>query len=99
MNTKHYSRDRRRREKVIKQIGEGQPYKEFVIDRGHKDGAELHVITTNAIIIVYNAINHKLITKMIARPNQIKRYFLDGNYPMEIVEIEAQHKRMQLNHA
>ena len=98
-NTKHYQNDRAKREEVIRQIGEGQDYAEFVVDRGHRNGAELHVITTTGIIKIYNVITKRLVTKLIARPNQIKRYFSDGNYPMDIIRLAKEHQRQQLNYA
>lgn len=93
MTSRHYRQYRRRRERVIREIGQGTPYQEFIV------GEKLHVITTNAIIIIYGARDHKLITKLIARPNQIKKYYTDGNYPTEIIEIANQHQKAGLYHA
>ena len=76
MTSKHYNRDRIRREKLIQEIGLGKAIATVEIDRGHKDGAELHTITTTGIIIIRNAKTKKLVTKLIARPNQIRRYGL-----------------------
>lgn len=45
-----------------------------VVNKGHKDGAEVHVIYNNGIIKVYNANTHKFITVLIAREPQIARY-------------------------
>ena len=42
-----------------------------IIDRGHRDGAEIFVLTDNAIIKVYNAETLRHITDLIARPEQI----------------------------
>ena len=38
-------------------------------------GLECHSITDNGIIIIYNKNSGKLVTKLIARSNQIKRYY------------------------
>ena len=45
-----------------------------VVDKGHKNGNEIHVIFNNGIIKVYNASTHKFITVLIASVQQIERY-------------------------
>lgn len=45
-----------------------------VVNKGHKNGNEIHVIYNNGIIKVYNARTHKFITVLIARVPQIERY-------------------------
>ena len=45
-----------------------------VVNKGHKNGNEIHVIYNNGIIKVYNARTHKFITVLIARAPQIERY-------------------------
>ena len=45
-----------------------------VINKGHKNGNEIHVILNNGIIKVYNARTHKFITVLIARVPQVERY-------------------------
>ena len=45
MNSKHYTKDRQRREAIIAQIGTGTVIKEVVVDRGHRNGPEVHKIT------------------------------------------------------
>ena len=45
-----------------------------VVNQGHKNGNEIHVILNNGIIKVYNARTHKFITVLIARVPQIERY-------------------------
>lgn len=49
-------------------------YKIAIVDKGHKNGKEVHVIYNNGIIKVYNASTHKYITILIAREAQIERY-------------------------
>lgn len=44
-------------------------------DKGHPNGAEMHVLTTNAIIFVFNSISHKLVTFKFARPGQIRQLY------------------------
>ena len=45
-----------------------------VVNKGHKDGNEVHVIYNNGIIKIYNANSRKFITVLIAREPQIERY-------------------------
>lgn len=45
-----------------------------IVNKGHKNGNEIHVIYNNGIIKVYNANTHKYITVLIAREAQIERY-------------------------
>ena len=45
-----------------------------VVNKGHENGNEIHVILNNGIIKVYNARTHKFITVLIARVPQIERY-------------------------
>ena len=45
-----------------------------VVNKGHKNGNEIHVILNNGIIKVYNARTHKFITVLIARVPQVERY-------------------------
>ena len=49
-------------------------YKIAIVDKGHKNGNEIHVIYNNGIVKVYNANTHKFITVLIAREAQIARY-------------------------
>lgn len=45
-----------------------------VIDKGHANGEEIHVIYNNGIIKIYNARTRKFITVLIARVPQVERY-------------------------
>ena len=45
-----------------------------VVNKGHENGNEIHVIFNNGIIKVYNARTRKFITVLIARASQIERY-------------------------
>lgn len=86
MTSKHYTNDRAKREEIINKIGQGQEVYTFIIDRGHRNGAEIHAITTTGIINIYNQRTKKLVTKLIARPGQIKRYFAEGKAPKNILK-------------
>lgn len=77
MISKHYKNKRYSREKLIKRYihNDGNIIDGFIIDKGHKNGAEIHSITDNGIIIIHNYDSGKLITKLIGRPQQIERYY------------------------
>lgn len=45
-----------------------------IVNKGHNNGNEVHVIYNNGIIKVYNENTHKFITVLIAREPQIARY-------------------------
>ena len=77
MTSNHYKNKRCGREEFINKYlhDDGNIIDGFIVDKGHKDGAEVHSITDNGIIIVHNLISGKLVTKLIARPQQIKRYY------------------------
>lgn len=91
MTSVHYKKDRQKREAIIKQIGMGKVIIKFVVDKGHPNGAERHEITTTGIIVIYNNRTDKMITKLIARPNQITRYNWEA--PAELIAIAKEHKR------
>ena len=105
MNSKHYTRDRQQREAIITQIGigniikeTGNVIKEVVVDRGHRNGPEVHKITDTALILVYNQRTGILVTKLIARPAQILRYYKeDEPKPTKVVELARVHARMKYN--
>ena len=72
--SRHYREERQKRELLIQVlIGEGEAvetFKEF-----DKNGrVSYHTITTTGIIIIKNE-DDVIITKKIARPKQIKKYF------------------------
>lgn len=103
MVTNHYQNKRYDREKFINEhLGNGRVIDEFIVDRGHPNGAERHCITDNAIIIIYNVISGKLVTKLLARPQQIRRYYesTGRKHPSEydsIIELARQHQCLGYN--
>lgn len=89
----HYQKDRRFREKIIKSIGYGSTIKTVTIDRGHPKGAEIHKISDTGIISIYNEQTQILITRIIATPNQIKRYYSeDEKVPQFLIALAVEHK-------
>lgn len=45
-----------------------------VVDKGHANGEEIHLVYNNGVVKVYNARTRKFITVLIARVPQIERY-------------------------
>ena len=45
-----------------------------VVDKGHKNGNEIHVIYNNGVVKIYNECTGRFITVLIARLPQIERY-------------------------
>lgn len=97
MDSKHWRKDRQVRSKIIAQIGLGQVVKEVVVDRGHRDGPEVHKITTTGLVVICNQRTGIMVTVLIARPNQIKRYYAENEAPQEIINLAFEHMRAGYN--
>ena len=100
MNTMHYNNDKEvRRNTIEKYIGWGTNIFSAELDRGHKNGSKIHVVTDTAIIKIYNARTRKHVTDLIARPNQIKRvYNAKGQYaPRWLLEIAYENQNRGFN--
>lgn len=103
MVSEHYKKQRNRRERFIDEhFSDDYIVDEFVVDRGHPNGAERHCITNNGIIIIYNLNSGKLCTKLLARPQQIKRYYerYGREPPLEyenILKLARQHNVLGYN--
>ena len=104
MVSKHYLNQRNEREKFIEEYlgGDGRVVDGFVVDKGHPNGAEFHFITDNGLIIVHNLLTGKLVTKLLAREWQIRRYYEDTQRerPPEyekIVELAKLHESLGYN--
>ena len=95
----HYINDRQARESLIREIGQGRIVDTFIVDKGHPNGAERHEVSTTGIVVIYNARTNKLITKLIARPNQIRRYYeAEGRVaPEDILQIAYEHQQKKYN--
>ena len=75
-STCHFDTDRQNRhDNIVSHIGDGKYIATFLCDTDHPNGYELHSIYDNGIILVQNNNTKKVVTELIARPNQIKRYW------------------------
>ena len=45
-----------------------------VVNKGHKNGNEIHIVYNNGVVKVYNERTRKFITVLIARVPQVERY-------------------------
>ena len=101
--SKHYNYKRGKRERLIEKClhGDGNIIDGFIVDRGHKDGPECHSLTDNGVIIIHNLNSGKLITKLLARKEQIERYYSDGREkPPEynrVIELAKWHESLNYN--
>ena len=101
--TNHYLNQRYKREKFINECigGDGNIIDKFVVDKGHSNGMELHCVTDNGIILIYNLQSEKLITKIVARPQQIKRLYRnagkENKIPSWLMELAEWHKELGYN--
>lgn len=90
----HYSEDRQDRDAFIRDvIGVGNIIDSFVVDRGHPGGAEIHSVTDTAIIIIHNQKTKKLITEIIARPEQLRRLYRGSGkkIPRKVLSLAYKH--------
>lgn len=96
----HYSTARQERHAFIQEhIGEGTIVDSFVVDKGHPGGAEVHSVTDTAIIIIHNQKTNKLITELIARPEQLRRLYRSVNrrVPSKILSLAYKHNMAEYN--
>lgn len=96
----HYTDERQERHAFIQDnIGIGNVVDSFVVDRGHSDGPEIHSVTDTAIIIIHNQLSNKLITEIIARPEQLRRLYRSENrkVPRKILSLAYKHNTANYN--
>ena len=75
-NTLHVAKRSKRLQIAERLIAEesARVLKIAVVNKGHANGDEIHIIYNNGIVKVYNEHTHKFITVLIARVPQIERY-------------------------
>ena len=61
----------------------GIPILGAIVDKGHINGFEVHIVYNNGVIKVYNQTTRKYITCLIARLPQILRYGIRPTKTME----------------
>ena len=45
-----------------------------IVNKGHKNGNEIHIVYNNGVVKIYNEHTRKFITVLIARVPQVERY-------------------------
>lgn len=71
--SKHYTNDRKEREQLIQWIGNGQIVKRVFTDRA------FYAISSTGIVTIMNNKTFKVITRIIARPNQLRKLYAVHN--------------------
>lgn len=71
--TTHLMTDRQARFNFVRQLG-GNVLISYLVDRYHQHGPEVHTILDSGVVMIGNAKSKRLITALIARPEQLRRY-------------------------
>ena len=91
MNSQHWITEREKRDQLVKRIGWNYEVKRLIIDKNHRNGKEVHVITDTGLVYIFNQRTGKRITVLIARPGQLKRYWGDKPVPEKLMNIARKH--------
>lgn len=96
----HYSNEREERERIIRdEIGYGKPIRRVLWDRGHINGPEIHEVSDTGIITIYNQRTGIVVTRLIARPGQIRRYYTNGSVPpQQVLDLAREHQKSFYNY-
>ena len=108
-HTIHWDTERFQREQVVLDLMEENEHimKSFLVDKGHKNGKEIHCVTSSGLIFILNEkrfINKEknpLITILIARKGQLTRLYHSCHLyvPEFLMRIAGEHQRQHLNYA
>ena len=93
--TEHIKNERSKRLELYDDIG-SRLYA-FKVDKAHKNGLEIHIITSEGYIEIYNMKSKKLITILSGRPAQIYRYFEQMNLKLDYNVLVAQRRSFKRN--
>ena len=55
--------------------GAGEYLDAFVVDTGHRDGLEVHIVDSIGVIHIFNKESKRYVTILSGRPAQIKMYY------------------------
>ena len=92
----HYQTERQKREQIIKEkIGYGKIVKHII----NSEENIIYAISSTGIINVINHQNYLLITRKIARPAQLIRFYSIHNeiVPNYLLQIAKKHQRLGYN--
>ena len=81
-------------------IGIGMVAGGFLVDKGHDKGMEEHYVTSTGLVIIRNHDSGKAITILVARPEQVERYFSQLGFciPSKIVRMAERNRKLKLNY-
>ena len=95
--SRHYTKDRQRRETLIKEIGYGEIIKTAIVD-DDKRGAKILELSNTGIINIINQKTNVLITKLIATPSQLLNFYeTRKEIPRELKDITFKHQQLGYN--
>lgn len=83
----HLAVERSGRVQILNSVlGKGIPVAQFIVDKGHAEGEERHIIHHNGVILVANERKCEKVTMFACRPNYIARYWraLNRRIPTEL---------------
>lgn len=83
--TKHIS-ERTKRITLVERLlitEKAKPCGAYIVNKGHKNGNEIHVLYNNGIIRIYNGKTKKHITDLIARVPHMERYGINVTKTMK----------------
>lgn len=87
ISTTSHSYDRMKRVALaMKLMAEDRAYvvAMFSVDKGHRNGNEIHIVYSNGMIVIVNEQTERLITVLFGRSKQIERYFIATNTTVSI---------------
>lgn len=76
-------------------LGDFKLHSSYLVDTNHPNGIEIHSVYKNGVIMIANERTKKLITVLIARPNQLKRYGIEDE---RMLDLAYQHFKKGYNH-
>jgi len=72
----------------------GDLFRSFVVDTGHKNGLERHVIMTGGLLYIYNLKTDRLVTLFRPSKGQLFRYFKGTYVPKAIHEMALNNTKL-----
>lgn len=98
--TSHMVKDRRKRaQTIVEKVGVGEPVAQFRVDKQHKNGVEVHEVRSTGVVNIYDENKGRLVTQLIARPEQVERLYrgVGEKAPRNIIEKCVKNVSMKLN--
>lgn len=100
LTTSHLVDDRGSRVKFVENnIEEGKYITSFIVDTLHPNGNEIHHIFDNGVVKIENERTRRFITLLIARPQQLYRYWdgLNKQFPQRYYYVIEKARKHQQN--